>query len=103
MTVLANERTILCKQTGPREQFRHCAAHIKWLGFQVYLVIYYREEGVIKTEPHGRGVPSAILNGRSPLPGLPSCGLRPHSGRPGWGERPLSMAEGTPLPCGSII
>ena len=29
-------------------------------------------------------------------PGLPSCGLRPHLGRPGRGERPLSMAEGTP-------
>ena len=49
------------------------------------------------------GVPSAILNGRSPLPGQPSCRLRPHSGRPGRGERSLSVAEGTPLPCGSII
>ena len=49
------------------------------------------------------GVPSAILNDRSPRPGLPSCGLRPHSGRPGRGERSLSIASGTPLPCGSII
>ena len=47
-------------------------------------------------EPHGRGVPEAILHGRSPRPGLPKCGRSPHLGRPGRGEQPLSMAEGTP-------
>ena len=35
-------------------------------------------------EPHGRGVPKAILNDRSPRAGLPE------------GGRSLSMAEGTP-------
>ena len=44
-------------------------------------------------EPHGRGVPEAILNDRS---GLPECGRSPHEGRPARGERSLSMAEGTP-------
>ena len=47
-------------------------------------------------EPHGRVVPEATLNDRSPRTGRPSCGLRPHSGRPVRGERSLSMAEGTP-------
>ena len=47
-------------------------------------------------EPHGRGVPEAILNDRSPRPGLPECRRSPHEGRPGRGERPLSVAEGTP-------
>ena len=49
-------------------------------------------------EPHGREVPEAILNGRSPRPGLPECGRSLHEGRHGRGERPLiiSMAEGTP-------
>ena len=60
-------------------------------------------KGYNKNRTSRLGVPSAILNGRSPLPGLPSCGLRPHSGRPARGERSLSMAEGTPLPCGSIV
>ena len=46
-------------------------------------------------EPHGRGVPSAILNGRSPRQGLPECGRSPHEGRPGRGEQPLSMTEET--------
>ena len=46
-------------------------------------------------EPHGRGVPEAILNDRSPRPGLPEFGRSPHEGRPGRGERSLSMAEGT--------
>ena len=36
-------------------------------------------------EPHGRGVPEAILNGLSPCPGLPECGRSPHEGRPGLG------------------
>ena len=49
------------------------------------------------------GVPSAILNDRLPLAGLPSCGLRPHLGIPARGEWSLSIASGTPLPCGSII
>ena len=43
------------------------------------------------------------INDHSLLPGLPSCGLRLHSGRLGRGEWPLSIASGTPLPCGSII
>ena len=47
-------------------------------------------------EPHGRGVPEAILNGRSPRPDLPECGRSPHEGRSGRDERPLSLAEGTP-------
>ena len=47
-------------------------------------------------EPHGRGVPEAILNDRSPRAGLPECGRSPHEGRPARGERSLSMAEGTP-------
>ena len=47
-------------------------------------------------EPHGGGVPEVILNDRSPRTSLPSCGLRPHSGRPAQGERSLSMTEGTP-------
>ena len=49
-------------------------------------------------EPHGRGVPEARLNDRSPRPGLPECGRSPHEGRPGRGERPLSMTSGTPPP-----
>ena len=47
-------------------------------------------------EPHGRGVPEAILNDRSPRAGLPEWGRSPHEGRPARGERSLSMAEGTP-------
>ena len=47
-------------------------------------------------EPHGRGVPEAILNDRSPRAGRPECGRSPHEGQPGRGERSLSMAEGTP-------
>ena len=47
--------------------------------------------------------PTALSQQLYPLPGLPSCGLCPHSGRPGRGEWPLSIASGTPLPCGSII
>ena len=56
-----------------------------------YSLLYY-----IIIEPHGRGVPEAILNDRSPLPGLPECGRSPHKGRPGRGEWSLSMAEGAP-------
>ena len=40
-------------------------------------------------EPHGRGVPEAVLNGRSPHTSL-------HSGRLVRGEQPLSTAAGTP-------
>ena len=47
-------------------------------------------------EPHGRGVPEAILNDHSPRAGLPECGRSPHEGRPARGEWSLSMAEGTP-------
>ena len=47
-------------------------------------------------EPHGRGVPEAILNDHSPCAGLPECGRSPHEGRPARGEWSLSMAEGTP-------
>ena len=43
-----------------------------------------------------QGVPSVILNDRSPRAGLPECGRSPHEGRPARGERSLSMAEGTP-------
>ena len=39
--------------------------------------------GCIIIEPHGREVPEAILNDRSPHPGLPECGRSPHEGRPG--------------------
>ena len=59
--------------------------------------------GYNKNRTSRQRVPSAILNDRSPLAGLPSCGLRPHSGRPARGERSLSMALGTPLPRDSII
>ena len=47
-------------------------------------------------EPHGRGVPEAIRNDRSPRAGRPECGHSPHEGRPAQGERSLGMAEGTP-------
>ena len=47
-------------------------------------------------EPHGRGVPEAVLNDRWPRAGLPEWARSPHEGRPARGERSLSRAEGTP-------
>ena len=41
-------------------------------------------------------MPEAILNDRSPRPGLPECGNGPHEGRPGRGKWSFSVAEGTP-------
>ena len=61
--------------------------------FGEILVRFIAEMGII-IEPYGRG-PKSYHMGRSPCPGLPSCGLRPHSGRPGRGERPFGVTEGT--------
>ena len=58
--------------------------------------VNFVEWGKTIIEPHGRGVPEAILNDRSPRAGLPECRRSPHEGRPARGERSLSMAEGTP-------
>ena len=52
----------------------------------VLIIKYYGVGRYNKNRTSRLGVPSAILNDRSPCPGLPSCRLRPHSGRPGRGD-----------------
>ena len=47
-------------------------------------------------EPHGRGVPEVVPNGRSPLASPPECGRSRHKGGLARGERPLCATEGTP-------
>ena len=78
-----------------------CVTKIKvfvWLAHE-HLKSYYLnfKPADIIIEPHGRGVPEALLNDRSSRPGLPECGRSPYEGRPGRGERSLIMAEGTPF------
>ena len=61
----ANERTISCKKKKKKRwrhvQSRYSAAHIKWPGFQRYLVLYHKEKDVIKTETHDWESPQPYL------------------------------------------
>ena len=75
---------------------RYCAAHINGHVLSFILCNFIAKKGVIKTEPHGWESPSAILNHRSPLPGLTTCGKRLHSGKPGRGEQPIKYRFGDP-------
>ena len=64
------------------DQFRNICVFIVRIccrSSDVILVFIYKHTII---EPHGRGVPEAILNDRSPLAGLPECGRSPHEGRP---------------------
>ena len=82
MTIISQSAHNIIKQTGQRAQSRYYAAHIKWLGFQLYLVIYDREKGIMKNRTSRQRVPSAVFDGRLPLGGskrlrgpLPCCSI----------------------------
>ena len=57
----------------------------------------YHNENTNIMEPHGRGVPEAILEGCSPLTSPPSWGLRPQLGGLAPGKRHSRIIPSYPI------